>query len=807
MHIVAKAIWKKINKELKIRRKGMKRTLKHLTSLFLTLAMIFPSVTVFAEDTQLQGTKAQQQESRPAEELKLPTELNDKYYTEIPVYYNGNKVNEVTLHLNKTYTNGGKQYELNGDVSVKLKGYAYKDGSNVKLGLVYGFYGYNNWPGDPVNSNEKDDIVWIQNFYEQVGNHQVSLNTNNIDEWKNSVNKNNYTINFEEIKFRDSSTQGRDVFCVATAKSNNAVFNGSDDQGATQVAFVTFGKSTNALTIDLKVISEAQTKDTYQAKFKDDVNNMERILKDGELIVAKNSYVNVGVEGRDLVVQRYKVIKDTNKPILPLNIENWNDLGKLNASQENSQENYPDMMLDKQGYLSTRHYDYSGDHSTREITFGNPIGDNLVIQKAVGTGNKKYSGASDAYAFFEDSNIITQGGANKAVKFWGYLKPTDINAGEFNLGSNSDDGAYGYVMIGNEREVFVEDWKIEAAYNRSNNTNVKLEPNKVYPIYMEWYEGQPTNKAFLPSYKEAGSKKWKTIPSDWFYPSSNTEPGDINTAYFTPKTISDIPLGSTPGTYYVVVSVKDKAGKESQLSYGPIKIEDNKPITVDDEDKNMIVPASISNIYWKTTFENEYKDVSYTLDVSGLVNEEFDVNVANVAIDGSVENKLSNLGTDKVGIVIKPVYNKNILGAISNLVDKEINGSSEKQLINLDLSKVSVAIKPESSKYKITSDADNKIHITFDDGIVISGEQAITIYIPTDMGSSVNYANYKTNYVGKVREIEIKVCGKKKYYVQTVTEDGTIVQEEKYEENPDGTSPEILSDKIELKFSEIPRVQ
>ena len=85
------------------------------------------------------------------------------------------------------------------------------------------------------------------------------------------------------------------------------------------------------------------------------------------------------------------------------------------------------------------------------------------------------------------------------MKFWGYFSPPQT--GYYNLGANSDDGAYGYIIVNGQTKEFVNDWSIAAAFNRTNNNPIYLSANSYYPIYMEWYEGCPTNAAFTPVYQ------------------------------------------------------------------------------------------------------------------------------------------------------------------------------------------------------------------------------------------------------------------------------------------------------------------
>ncbi len=251
----------------------------------------------------------------------------------------------------------------------------------------------------------------------------------------------------------------------------------------------------------------------------------------------------------------------------------------------------------------------------------------LVYQTKEGT-------TFSAYKTIEEENFVTAeyiGGANKAVKFWGYIIPEDtLNGqqvmGDYHLGSYSDDGAYGYLIIDGKPVVFVENWELKRFYNRSGVKGqmvpIKLEPGKAYPIYMEWYEGCPTEKAFRPVLKKANSSTWINMPSTWFYASSDTTPGDVNEAFFLPFDDDEvIDFGEEAGQYYVVTRVESGDGTVRQLLNGPFEIKGASGIVsnVNSPNKNNIVPESISNISYEVTFDEDAKKIKYEVDLGNIV--------------------------------------------------------------------------------------------------------------------------------------------------------------------------------------------
>ena len=268
--------------------------------------------------------------------------------------------------------------------------------------------------------------------------------------------------------------------------------------------------------------------------------------------------------------------------------------------------------IGKQNYLTTKHYEYAGKAGTtlaRNVSFGTPSFDGVFEQEAVtdstknpvkydlgstngsnfyvsqkGSNNTSYASTSDT----NNSNTIKYGGnyytktkyaSSKAMKMWGYFVPKQT--GTYILGSWSDDGAYGYIIKDGVNQTFVDDWSLKAPFDRTENTPIQLTAGKYYPIYMEWYEGCPTQAAFVPEYKfsvndsDVSRASFVPIPENELYSSKTTTPGDIAGAYF--GDVSGISFPAQDGTYYIATKFKSKEGTTQGL-YGPFVIDNTRPV-------------------------------------------------------------------------------------------------------------------------------------------------------------------------------------------------------------------------------------
>jgi hypothetical protein len=320
--------------------------------------------------------------------------------------------------------------------------------------------------------------------------------------------------------------------------------------------------------------------------------------------------------------------------------------------------------------------------------------------------------------------------------------------------------------------VFVEDWTIAAAYNRkgikATNTAtpvLALEKDKVYPIYMEWYEGCPVEKAFIPRYTLTGKENWKDIPESWFYASSNTEPGDVNEAYFDAYTLENqIPLPNETGSYYVAIQVISQNGTARQVLHGPFKIQSIVPqITSDSISKNFISPEGLSNISYDVYFQEYSTDIKYKVDLTNIKQEKlgnnalmvFDLAKSIVAL--SVEGEATKILKDKI--------------------DCTISNNNDEIMITL------------SSAFNAKA----------------GSTQTFDIYIPTYMGNAIPYGNMENSYLNqyiankKTGKIEVTVSATPRIQEAFTKEDGTEV-EEQY------GSEEMETKEIDLKYVAMPKI-
>lgn len=404
-----------------------------------------------------------------------------------------------------------------------------------------------------------------------------------------------------------------------------------------------------------------------------------------------DAIAGITINGDRLETKEYQFVEVDNENEVPrMPTDGWIDLGDPDVTivESNTFEAYPDLIKDKQGYLSVKHYDYSGDHSTREITFGNPTNDGVVHQKAEIDSHNYYNDEDGTPVFFGDSMISSTGGANKAMKVWGYFVPKET--GRYKLGAFSDDGAYGYIIIDGDKKEFVEDWRIAPPENRSNDVEFDLEAGKVYPIYMEWYEGQPVRKAFVPIYK-INNSNWINIPKDCFYPSSDNTPGLVNTAYFEKSTLDNqVQFPNKTGIYYIAINTTNKKGtseSEREILYGPFIYDKTSP-------KNASIIINNGDQY---TRDNDVKLALEATDaVEMIISENSDFSGANWEDYTSIKSFTLSTGDgiktvyvkyrdeagNETGVVNDSIYlDTTAPSGYSAEIDQEvINRSNEKEL-------------------------------------------------------------------------------------------------------------------------------
>jgi hypothetical protein len=330
-------------------------------------------------------------------------------------------------------------------------------------------------------------------------------------------------------------------------------------------------------------------------------SNAVRLAAGATVNIANNSLTNVTSE-------KYQFVTTPQFP-------NDSTMTNMTIPAPNSQAAYAND-LGQQGYITTKHYEYEGkadQNLSRDVSFGTPVSNGVLVQQAVsGTDIYETQGVgSNAFLLdIADNNVIygtpNKNAAMKAMKLWGYFCPQ--RTGSYLLGAYSDDGAYGYITVNGVNQVFVNDWRLagpqfratpagtnsDTAVNFNQNyTGINLVAGNYYPIYMEWYEGCPSQGVFVPQYLYNSSLNYNfTIPSDInsgnsntnvmnyaipaneFYSSKTTTPGDVSGAYFGGT--SGIPFPTKDGIYYIATKFVSNEGTTSGL-YGPFIIDTTPP--------------------------------------------------------------------------------------------------------------------------------------------------------------------------------------------------------------------------------------
>lgn len=315
----------------------------------------------------------------------------------------------------------------------------------------------------------------------------------------------------------------------------------------------------------------------------------------------------------DVTFSKYKFIQASDLNTIP-QFPVDSAMNNIDLPLPNTYEAYKDD-IGKQNYLTTKHYEYAGNadvqNLSRDVSFGTPVFSGVYEQEAVTDTTKnpiKYDlGSTDGSNFYvgkrgdESDNWKVYGNAQstsgtntikyngkyypkykyaawKAMKMWGYFSPQ--KSGNYSLGAFADDGAYGYLMVNGEQKVFVSDWTLHAPVDKplSNLTSIYLKgadsgTRYYYPIYMEWYEGRPTQGAFVPEYK-FNNGAFTAIPESELFSSKTTTPGDVASAYF--GDVSGIDFPAQDGIYYVATKFVSSEGTTKGL-YGPFIIDNTKP--------------------------------------------------------------------------------------------------------------------------------------------------------------------------------------------------------------------------------------
>ncbi|WP_297416799.1 carboxypeptidase regulatory-like domain-containing protein [Clostridium sp.] len=348
----------------------------------------------------------------------------------------------------------------------------------------------------------------------------------------------------------------------------------------------------------------------------DTIFNSSNSVRNTPVRLAANATAKISYNFTNATLAKYQFVSAsdvTTPPQFPQD----STMTDINLPAPNSKDAYANDIGD-QGTISTMQYVYAGNPSsasssaqlTRDVSFGTPLSSTMLVQNAtVGSDIPNYT-VSGSNAFLSNQTMYidkttskttkdstyyvwnpfsnayskpTKNAAWKAMKYWGYFSPSQ--SGYYNLGAYSDDGAYGYIIVNGQTKEFVNDWSINAAFNRTDKNPVYLSANSYYPIYMEWYEGCPTQGAFTPVYQfssqsstSALNSSWSNVPQNYFYSSKTTTPGTIPGAYF--GDVSGIPFPTQDGIYYIATKfLSDNGATTTSGLYGPFII-DNTPPTI-----------------------------------------------------------------------------------------------------------------------------------------------------------------------------------------------------------------------------------
>ncbi len=368
-----------------------------------------------------------------------------------------------------------------------------------------------------------------------------------------------------------------------------------------------------------------------------------RLAADGK------AHISFNFGSQKVIQSKYSFEKADNINTLPAfpSDENMCD---LILPEPNSYEEYKSDLGDN-GYLTVTHYQYVGkqgqDGMTREKSFGTAVGETLRQKAVTGTdiyetdassaflldtanGNTVYNTNKTTvfkYPLYDGNGKITHYMKNagmKALKLWGYFKAP--KSGSYLFGAYADDGAYGYITIDNKDVIFANDWRVAEPQFRATPTGftsnteinktthykgVNLTEGCYYPIYMEWYEGNKTQGAFVPQYiynqkadydfvlgrdapelfasngkATAYSNKY-TISSNNLY-NSLSKTTSLSNSYF--GDLSGLSFPSEDGRYYVAVKFVTEDGRVTKGLYGPFDIDNTKPVL-----NNLSVISSNSN--------------------------------------------------------------------------------------------------------------------------------------------------------------------------------------------------------------------
>lgn len=448
----------------------------------------------------------------------------------------------------------------------------------------------------------------------------------------------------------------------------------------------------------------------------DTIFNSSSSIRNTPVRLAANANAKISYNFTNATMAKYQFVSASDLTTIP-QFPQDSTMTNINLPAPNSTDAYAND-IGNQGTISTMQYVYAGNPGTasssaqltRNVSFGTPLSSTMLVQNAtVGSDIPNYNGPqSNAFfagttksrsgtvslsdpTIYSDSNptknstdyvynpfnkTYCKPNANaawKAMKFWGYFSPPQ--SGYYNLGAYSDDGAYGYIVVNGQNKEFVNDWSIASAFPRTNNTPILLSAGCYYPIYMEYYEGCPTQGAFTPVFKydqsnsantsisksdavtfysdnTIRSDKLMNMQQNWFYSSNTITPGTIPGAYF--GDISGIPFPTQDGIYYIATKFVSGEGTTSGL-YGPFII-DKTPPTI----SNLSVVSDYSS-------DNKKADLGNTLTITFKASETLQAN-PQILLDGYVANATSYTKTT----------DNNYTATVKIAADGSINSSGDK---------------------------------------------------------------------------------------------------------------------------------
>jgi len=411
----------------------------------------------------------------------------------------------------------------------------------------------------------------------------------------------------------------------------------------------------------------------YSSVNDDGTENAE--IFDEEIRLDGNGVAQIEIKGINLMDAKYKFIKSDAKPQMPA------DRDMISISDAIVNENrYPDLLKDKEGYLTARSYDVShlpvmnntSIWNNRTEVFKNPSSiiehRSATIAETVAEYTSKIDGSFINKTIFMDNlNVGGSGGPypdyKEAAKFWGYI--TTPETGDYYFGTQSDDGSRGYIIVDDEKQNISEHFTIHGTQFNSSNMKMHLEKGEFYPIYLEysnwggWAEHRLLYKKspFEPSSKGQGGEN---VPSSWFRPSLNMEPGELADSTFESSALQGIPFPEENGKYYIAIKAESESinnnivtTKATEKIYGPFRVENGTVYEIFEhgrfeegrisEVNSLTAPKGVKpefGVELKFDGDSTEQDIIITFD-SKITASEFEL--FNVADDGSLQKSAKEI--------------------------------------------------------------------------------------------------------------------------------------------------------------------